>query len=222
MAGNGTETPKFLASPAVMALRQEARDASPRRMSMERSMSEDMRAEREDLREAAEQTLNVILDLDLDGRIRWVSPSWKRVIGSPPESVEGKQISHILLSNQAAFQDAVESMKEDDSRSRFIRFAVRMGPDSVLKHSAELLQEGDIQVDEEKAVAGEVGQEMPFGWEKGHADLLNMEAQGIMVYDRSADGDGHVSGCRTSYDCPTGTDPCRQCGCYGRRLRLGK
>ena len=40
---------------------------------MDRSYSEDMRAEREDLREAAEETLNVILDLGLDGHIKWVS-----------------------------------------------------------------------------------------------------------------------------------------------------
>jgi hypothetical protein len=33
--------------------------------------------EREDLKEAAEQTLNIIVDMDLEGCIKWVSPSWK-------------------------------------------------------------------------------------------------------------------------------------------------
>jgi serine/threonine-protein kinase RIM15 len=194
MANNGTETPKFLAPPAVMALRQEARDASPRRILMERSVSEDIRAEREDLREAAEQTLNVILDLGLDGRIRWVSPSWKRVVGFPLESVEGQRISDILPSNQTVFQDAMESMKEDDSRSRFIRFTVRMGPDSVLRYSPEQLQEGDIEAKEDRPVESNVERELQAERENDHGDLLNMEAQGIMVYDSSADGDGHVSG----------------------------
>jgi hypothetical protein len=40
-----------------------------------------MRAEKEDLKEAAEESYNVIMDLNLDGRVRWVSPSWDTVIG---------------------------------------------------------------------------------------------------------------------------------------------
>lgn len=51
------------------------------RRSMERSPSATMRAEKEDLKEAAEDSFNVILDLDLDGNIRWVSASWDTVIG---------------------------------------------------------------------------------------------------------------------------------------------
>jgi serine/threonine-protein kinase RIM15 len=51
------------------------------RKSMERSPSMTMRAEREDLKEAAEESYNVIMDLDLDGKVRWLSPSWDQVIG---------------------------------------------------------------------------------------------------------------------------------------------
>lgn len=198
MAGNGTETPKFLTPPAILALRQEARDDNPRRSPMERTPSEDMRAEREDLREAAEQTLNIILDLGLDGRIKWVSPSWRRVVGSAPESVEGKMISDILLNNQTAFQDAVESMKEDDSRSRFIRFAMQMGPDSLLRHTLDspaASQEDDTPVNERQPDTDIEEQGSQRSLMVDHlSDPLNMEAQGIMVYDRSADGEGHVSG----------------------------
>ncbi|KAN0067834.1 hypothetical protein V8E54_014081 [Elaphomyces granulatus] len=196
MAGNGTETPKFLTPPTILALRQEARDDNSRRVPMERTLSEDMRAEREDLREAAEQTLNIILDLGLDGRIKWVSPSWRRVVGSAPESVEGKMISDILLSNQTAFQDAVESMKEDDSRSRFIRFAMQMGPDSLLEHSLHspvASQEDNAPVNEGQPDTGIKEQGSQRSLMADHpSDLLNMEAQGIMVYDRSADGEGHT------------------------------
>jgi serine/threonine-protein kinase RIM15 len=123
MADNGSTTPQFLAPPAVTALRQEARNINPK---MTRSMSDDMREEREDLKEAAEQTLNIIVDLNLDGRIKWVSPSWKQVIGTAPESVEGRLISDLLLGNKDVFCDAMEAMKEDDSRSRFISFYVNI------------------------------------------------------------------------------------------------
>jgi len=55
-------------------------DLSMRRP-MERTPSMAIRAEKEDLKEAAEDSFNVILDLNLDGNVRWVSPSWEDVIG---------------------------------------------------------------------------------------------------------------------------------------------
>lgn len=197
MAGKDGDASRFLAPPAVTALREEARSSEQRRASLERSFSDDIRSERDDLREAAEQTLNVIVDLGLDGRIKWVSPSWKQVIGSAPESVEGKPFSDILLTNKTVFQDAIESMKEDDARSRFVRFAVRMGPDSILNPSRDSSsQSRDEQVGESAGteVAEEDTQEQPKdNADDSDADVLNMEARGIMVYDRSADGEGHVS-----------------------------
>ncbi|KAL1964831.1 hypothetical protein VTN77DRAFT_6333 [Rasamsonia byssochlamydoides] len=192
MAGNNGESSRFLAPPTVTALRQEARGSESPRMSMERSFSDDMRAERDDLREAAEQTLNVILDLGLDGRIKWVSPSWKQVVGSSPESVEGKAISDILLTNKTAFHDAVESMKEDDSHSRFIRFTVGMGPNSVLKYSPEQPPPDEDQPVGEIETAAPDDEKRAQLEEERPTDVLNMEAQGIMVYDRSADGEGHT------------------------------
>ena len=195
MADNGpSPTPQFLAPPAVTALRQEARNINP---VMTRSHSEDMREEREDLREAAEQTLNIIVDLDLEGRIKWVSPSWRQVVGSPPESVEGRMISEILVGDKNVFRDAVDVMKEDDSRSRFIRFAVQMGPDSVLRYAPEPRPiESEITTARERKMAeGKITDEMTepsqAEGEDDH-DVLTMEGQGIMVYDRTDDETEHV------------------------------
>ena len=112
MSGNGTPNPQFLAPPAVTALRQEARSVDPKLNSMTRSLSDDMREERADLKEAAEQTLNVIVDLDLDGRVKWVSPSWKQVVGTPLGSVEGRMIADLLVGNKNVFQEAIESLKK--------------------------------------------------------------------------------------------------------------
>ncbi len=140
----------------------------------------DMRSEREDLKAAAEQSLNVILDLGLDGTIRWVSPSWTDVVGTPVESVKNKPIVDILLSNRDGFANAVQSMKEDDSKSRVIRFQVRKGPFSVLKQNVE---RDDEMMDGDKAKDDVEDEEQ----------VLNLEGQGIMVYDRSSDGESHVS-----------------------------
>lgn len=186
MADNGPPNPQFLAPPAVTALRQEARNIQPK---MIRTLSENIREEREDLKEAAEQTLNIIVDLDLEGRIKWVSPSWRQVVGSAPESVEGQMISDLLLGNKHVFRDAIEAMKEDDSRSRFIRFTVQMGPDSVLRYAPESrpieTEEGTHEntTEETKEPSQAEGEQCD--------DVLTMEGQGIMVYER--DEDGHVS-----------------------------
>ena len=157
------------------------------RVPMERTQSMDMRSEREDLKAAAEQSLNVILDLGLDAAIRWVSPSWKDVVGTPVESVKNKPIADILLSNRDVFANAVQSMKEDDSKSRVIRFQVQKGPFSVLKQTIEK----DEGMSDGDNAEGEVEDEQ----------VLNLEGQGIMVYDRSSGGESHVRLSKIAFVC---------------------
>ncbi|GKT63583.1 response regulator receiver RIM15p [Colletotrichum tofieldiae] len=160
--------PNMLAPPAVTALRSQAGV-------MERSLSEDIREEREELREAAEQTLNVILDLNLDGTIRWVSPSWADVIGTQPDSVKGTTIADLIVSdNKTIFADTVESMKSDDSRSQRVRFAVALGPLSRLL-PIDNLQDQELNGTEEPA-----------------PEAIDLEAQGIMVYDGVSGGESHT------------------------------
>lgn len=162
------------ALPAVTSLRAQTAGI------MERSLSQDIREEREDLREAAEQTLNVIVDLNLNGSIRWVSPSWVDVIGTRAEDVTGTPIADVVVSEPTTiFTDVVESMKQDDSRSQFIRFSVKLGPLSKL-----LVPEAD-RIPEQEC------QEHPQ--EPGsdpEVQVYDLEAQGIMVHDTS--GESHV------------------------------
>ena len=176
MAAHDDKDGHFLTPPAVMALRQ---DNEKVRVPMERSTSMDIRKERDDLKEAAEQSLNVILDLGLDGIIRWVSPSWKDVVGSPVESVKDRPITDVLLSNKDAFACAAESMKKDDSRSQIVRFQVLMGPASVLKRRPL-----DVEAGEDGCTNSAENQDIE--------EILNLEGQGIMVYDRSSGGESHV------------------------------
>ena len=147
-------------------------------MSMERSYSQDIRDEREVLREAAEQTLNTIVDLNLDGTIKWVSPSWTDVVGSQFESVNGLPISELLISEpNTVFSDVVETMKSDDSKSHRIRFTMKSGPMSKLwipKEPTETDAEGKANAEDEAVQA------------------IELEAQGIMVYDSVSGGESHV------------------------------
>lgn len=147
---------------------------------MERSLSQDIREEREDLREAAEQTLNVIVDLNLNGSIRWVSPSWVDVIGTSAEDVTGTPIADVVVSEPTTiFTDVVESMKQDDSRSQFIRFSVKLGPSSKL-----LVPEGDRTPEQQFQETTQESAREP------EMQVCDLEAQGIMVHDTS--GESHV------------------------------
>lgn len=166
------EAGNMLAPPVVTSLRAQA--VAP----MERSLSADIREEREDLREAAEQTLNVILDLGLDGKIRWVSPSWQDVIGTAPDEVQGKPIEDIVLGeNKTVFSEIVESMKKDDSRSQLARFTVQLGPASKLAPKVD----DHPTSPKSEHVGAQVG-----------PATIDLEGQGIMVYDRSSGGESHV------------------------------
>lgn len=160
------QNPNLLAPPVVKSLRAETAGA------MQRSLSEDIREEREELREAAEQTLNVIMDLNLDGTIRWVSPSWVDVIGTQIDAVQGTPVADLIVSdNKTIFGDIVESMKKDDSRSQFIRFTMALGPLSQLL-PLDCVREPEADIEPE---------------------TVDLEAQGIMVYDGASGGESHVS-----------------------------
>jgi serine/threonine-protein kinase RIM15 len=172
--------PTMLAPPAVTALRDAA---LPHRLQMERTVSQDIREEREDLKEAAEHSLNIIMDLDMEGRIQFVSESWKDIIGTEPKEVAGRAIADLVVGNSTLFMDTVRSMKEDDSRSHIIRFAVQLGPLSVLRRKRS-----------RRAEAEELDG-APLSPLEEEEQLLNLEAQGIMVYDRTTGAESHVRPC---------------------------
>jgi serine/threonine-protein kinase RIM15 len=140
---------------------------------MERSLSADIRTNREELRLAAEEPLNVIVDLNLDCTINWASPSWVDLVGSSPNSIQGVPISHLLVGdNKFVFEETTDLMKEDDSRSRLVRFSLNLGPLSKLNVATtpQTTQPSD-----------------------GHSPrIVDLEAQGILVADASS-GECHVS-----------------------------
>ncbi|KAF2674161.1 hypothetical protein BT63DRAFT_3526 [Microthyrium microscopicum] len=165
--------------PAVAALRQQGPGVGMTRTAMERTLSEDIREEREDLKEAAEFTLTVVVDLSLDGIIRFVSPSWVEVVGTAPETVVGKPIADLLVSENDVFSKASEAVRKDDARSQNVRFSLMMGPLAAKrrKHAKKdaLI---DSAVDEMDSPIGDL--------------KIDLEGQGIMVYDRSTGEESHT------------------------------
>ncbi|KAF1730312.1 Serine/threonine-protein kinase cek1 [Beauveria bassiana] len=153
---------------------------------MTRSLSQDIRNEREELQEAAAQTLNVIVDLNLDGTIKWVSPSWNDVVGTPYDSLDGTLLSDLIVSdNKTAFTDIVESMKRDDSKSHRVRFTMRLGPLSRLRLNPlaeHATPDNPEQEDSQQEASRSEEQE----------EFAELEAQGIMVYDSASGGESHT------------------------------
>jgi PAS domain-containing protein len=172
-------------APAVAALKRDERVKDPtKNIMMERTLSEHIREEREDLKEAAEYSQSVVVDLSLDGVIRFVSPSWTDVVGTHQDAVIGRPIADILLSENDIFEKATQAIRKDDSRSQNVRFSLPMGPLSALrrKHSRDSRQKDtDLPspAHESKTPPDEV--------------TINLEGQGIMVYDRSTGEESHVS-----------------------------
>ncbi|KAL0254362.1 rim15, signal transduction response regulator [Diplodia seriata] len=169
-----------LAPPKVTALRLGALNPHNPKVPMERTVSQNIRDEMQELKEAAEQTLNVLVDLNLDGTIRSVSPSWREVVGSEPDSVIGKPIDDMLLGNKRAFTDVVDNMRQDDARSRVIRFSMKMGPFSKLRSKP---------TPPEAPAGDDVEASRP---EEESEQILNLEAQGIMSYNPASGDDCHT------------------------------
>lgn len=172
MAIDGSDD-KLLAPTTISALKNDAAAVSRHaRTQMERSFSQDIQEGSRELKEAAEQTRNIILDLGLDGVIRWVSPSWTDVVGTQLEAVKGHPISKFIVDKPDAFTEAIKSLKNDDSKSQFVKFAIKVGVISDLE---------PMLTSEQKAEA------------EGDKSTLELEGQGIMVYDRTSGGESHVS-----------------------------
>ncbi|KIW04012.1 uncharacterized protein PV09_04838 [Verruconis gallopava] len=172
-----------LRAPAVTALQQEALGGDIHHTKMERSISEDFRAEREELKEAAEHTKNVILDLGLDGVVRFVSPSWKDLIGTTPDSVQGKPIADLLLADdKKVFEESIAALQKDDSKSQIIRFSLPLGPHSLLRKRIHRSQSNLTEVTEHLADDSPPESE----------PTIDLEAQGIMIFNTASGEASHT------------------------------
>nr|POF12968.1 serine/threonine-protein kinase ppk18 [Quercus suber] len=194
MADGGVSQRKGSLLPlAVTALKVEAAKGDSSRVDMERTLSADIREEREDLKRAAEQSLNAIIELDLQGSIRWASPSWVDITGDSAESIIHRPIADLLVENRTVFADTVQAIMKDDSKSRTIRFAVkgRSAGREDDKNSGD-----DKTPVEPKAgfegISGFVDHDKDAQESKQQHEKIDLEAQGIMVYDRETGEESHT------------------------------
>jgi serine/threonine-protein kinase RIM15 len=205
----------MLMPPAVAAIREDAARDGPHRTLMERTISMDIREEREDLKKAVEQSMNAMLELDLENKVRWVSPSWQDLTGHPAGSLMGKPISEALLDNSTVFADCVEAIRKDDSKSRIIRFNVKLPENfwtsqinaqqnEILEPVQHLADDAADSLDpeqhhDENKNTIELGVQVespPENTPQDPVDIkplaVELEAQGMLVYDRSTGEESHT------------------------------
>ena len=195
------ETPQAsLAVPSITALKDEAAQNAPGRGQMLRTVSQDIRSEREDLKRAAEQSMNAIIELNLDGKIKWVSPSWQDITGKSAVDIMGKDVMEIVVSEENVFAECVETMRKDDSKSRIVRFSVNALVECELDEVGSGDDKTPVETKPPELTLPAPAQDNAFGADHSKHDrkssmqevVIDLEAQGIMVYDRDTGEESHT------------------------------
>ena len=100
-------------------------------------------------------------------------------MGTDLDHVRGHKVSQFISDNPDVFDAAIEALKSNDSKSQFVKFAVKIGTSSDM---ATLLPTDDgLEPSEDNLETDETGKA-----------TLELEGQGIMVYDRTSGGESHT------------------------------
>lgn len=138
----------------------------------------------EDLKQTAEesQRINILIELSLDGKFKWVGHSWKEVIGIEPEKIIGLPISSFLVGNENIFSYATNVLLKDDSHIFRIHFSIvaNLPPDK----DADAFVISNYENLYPRA-ASDASQ-------GGFSGVIEMEGHGILIRDRFTLNATHV------------------------------
>lgn len=90
----------------------------------------DSEKDNEDLQDASNQNQNIVMELSLDGTIRFLSTSWEDITGYPASDLLNTNISSVIIgddSDREVFVRAAQAMKDDESSYR-VRFLTSKRP----------------------------------------------------------------------------------------------
>ncbi|KAJ1954301.1 rim15, signal transduction response regulator, partial [Linderina pennispora] len=83
----------------------------------------------------ADKGLNMLMEVSLDGHIRYVSPAWRRLIGSDPEALVDQPVGTVIMpSDILVCRSAVEQLLADKTRTVEIGFSVCTPTPNVVVH----------------------------------------------------------------------------------------
>jgi PAS domain S-box-containing protein len=123
------------------------RDASARVQA-----EEDLRAREAEYRLLAENAVDLVVRTDLDGRVAWVSPSSRRLLGYRPEELVGRSLAELMHPDDVAMREQVRAeVRAGYSAEYLARYRDRDG------HYVWLEVSGGPAIDDSGAVVGIVG-----------------------------------------------------------------
>ncbi|OMJ25022.1 Serine/threonine-protein kinase ppk18 [Smittium culicis] len=116
---------------------------------------------------------SMLLELSLDGIIRYISPAWIRVIGSDPAQLVDQPVESIMDSqNKRICMLAIDQLVSDQTRTVETHFYLKKYSDH-----KEFLKKGDMNSEQPNPE---------------HYKKVLVEAKGMLMYDKSINQPSHV------------------------------
>ncbi|SCU77319.1 LAFA_0A01068g1_1 [Lachancea sp. 'fantastica'] len=116
------------------------------------------------LKVATDTSASILMELNMDGRIRYISPIWEDIVGTKVDDVVGQAVSDILVGTEqdrSVFQRATDLMIREDCSYR-VRFLVEA------EHS-----ENDSKIDSDVTTVSTTLE----------PNTIELEAQGVVISD---------------------------------------
>lgn len=155
-----------------------------------------------DLRMASSNNPAAVLELHLDGTVKYVSKNWESVVGTQTRKIVGRPVSDIVVGSTPAdlhvFSDAVAHMLADDASYK-VKFVTATNDvarkNSVTDHSLSWLASDDARLDGPSMPVelllhletaaddmSDAGSDSSSGV-SNNGDVIELEAQGILLHD---------------------------------------
>lgn len=152
-----------------------------------------------DLRLASGDNPTAVMELDLDGNVRYLSQNWEVIVGTSIKKIIGKPISNIVIGNGPedlnVFVVAMNQMIKDDisykvkfvTATNNIKIDKSLTTDQDADTSSDLTDDGNNEIsatdefsplDEDIETSSETSSKV-----SNNGEIIELEAQGILIHD---------------------------------------
>lgn len=157
-----------------------------------------------DLRTASSDNPAAVMELDMDGTVRYLSKNWETIVGTNIKKIMKRPVLKIIVGisqdDLNIFNNAIDHMVHDDCSYK-VKFVTATNDRSAKVDSAgkltptnsvnELLSEDALQLAEQEAVEYEENdsdenyQSSLSSQLSNNGDIIELEAQGILIHDNA-------------------------------------
>ncbi|SCV02211.1 LAMI_0G16908g1_1 [Lachancea mirantina] len=169
-------------------------DWSSKRSSSSSSSSASL-AYDEYLKVATDKSLSILLELDMNGKVKYLSSIWEKVVGTKRDLLVGQSISDFIMGNEndkSVFYRAVDLMVRQDCSYR-VRFMAETGPLREAKREADIDSNKDNFDDngnDNDNSDGETGSDGGVKLSRQRNSkfcegVIELEGQGTVIYNKN-------------------------------------